>query len=69
MENKRICEHCLKPLVKIGTDRKGVNHGTDYPSRKYHKSCYKKVKHEYDAWYIQYKLNNIAEFNKLVGYG
>lgn len=41
---KRICQHCNKPLKIIGILRKnGSNNYEDYKERKYHKKCYKKI--------------------------
>ena len=43
------CEHCGRPLKKIGYDRSNGrlytgNGGKDWKNRKYHKKCYKEVK-------------------------
>lgn len=45
-EKTKLCLHCNKPLVAIGTNRKnGAPHG-DWDTRKYHKKCWADVKYE-----------------------
>lgn len=48
---KGNCHYCHTPLRKIGEDRKNgksINNKTnkDWKTRKFHKSCYKKVQRE-----------------------
>ena len=37
------CSHCNKKLVPIGKSRKNGKSHNDWPSRKYHKKCWKTI--------------------------
>ena len=45
MEDIKICHYCNKKLRPINTGTK--HYHNDWKSRKYHKSCYKKVCDDY----------------------
>lgn len=40
------CHRCCKKLVPIGTSRENGADHSDWPTRKYHKKCWKELKKE-----------------------
>ena len=46
LRGKKLCKLCQKPLTKIGRMRQNGKGHNDWPTREYHKQCWKNLQIE-----------------------